>query len=521
MYEEGSVSKQYPNLPGSRQQDFYLFGNVMSKKALAKARRRYLRLARRHGNPDSLYYPLTLHSAAQGASIFGMRYLKSADHPQKWSGADGADYCDLSSVDNPIIIGTIRMGFGHYRIALALASVASFLGYTPVWLDLLENPKTIASKIITGLEGLYSWGSRLSERLPLFNALIWEKVTDRIARRLEYQLRDWHMSRFFAPSMRAIPEDIPFLSVHPWAAQAAIHGGLKRVITAIPDNLALAFHLAPGSIHCVQGPSAYQGYRTLRNMGRKGQVLKPMSPEHVKYSGHFVDHELVVHAQEDCDRRIRRHQKDEPRRFLLTIGGAGAQMKKFQFIIRQLSLKLRKQRLALFVNLGDHGKLLDPLLSFLEDLGLDTRVYRSWEDSFAFAREAYDSPVHGVHVFLHDEVLPAVYITNLLMRSSDLLITKPSELSFYPVPKLFIQRVGRHEAWGAIRGAEIGDSTMETVGENNLIQTLNLLSESPDLIPMMCENILNNLESGIYHGAYKVIDFAVQGSGSSLESTNS
>ena len=40
------------------------------------------------------------------------------------------------------------------------------------------------------------------------------------------------------------------------------------------------------------------------------------------------------------------------------------------------------------------------------------------------------------------------------------MITKPSELSV-PVPKLFIN-VSRHEVWGAIRGSELGDGTLET-----------------------------------------------------------
>ena len=52
------------------------------------------------------------------------------------------------------------------------------------------------------------------------------------------------------------------------------------------------------------------------------------------------------------------------------------------------------------------------------------------------------SDEYGIHVFLHENFYAAVYATNILMRVSDVMITKPSELSFYPVPKLFIQRVG-------------------------------------------------------------------------------
>ncbi len=502
------MSEIFNGFPGDRDTDYLLFDNRIRSAAVRKARGRFKRLYRRYGNPDNKYYPLQISERAKGSSLFGMRYLVPADRSLEFSKAVPVSHCDFSQIDRPLIIGTIRMGFGHYRIALALASVAHFMGYTPVWLDLLENPRSIASKVITGLEGLYSWGSRLSESLPLFNALVWEKVTDTVARKLDYQLRDWHMSRFFAPSCRAIPPDIPFLSVHPWAAQAAIHAGIKRVITAIPDNLALAFHLAPGSIHCVQGPSAYMGYRSLRNMGGVNEILKPMNPDQVKYSGHFVDHELVANAQEDCEKRIERCENGKPRRFLLTIGGAGAQMKKFQFIIQQLALRLQRKELCLLINLGDHRKLYQPLAAFLDSIGLASKLYERWEDSFAFARDLYNRDIQGIHIFLHDDVLPAVYVTNILMRSADLLITKPSELSFYPIPKFFIQRVGRHEAWGAIRGSEIGDSTLETVGENNLIQSLNMLVDSRDLIAMLSRNILNNLEAGIYHGAYKVLEYA-------------
>ena len=39
------------------------------------------------------------------------------------------------------------------------------------------------------------------------------------------------------------------------------------------------------------------------------------------------------------------------------------------------------------------------------------------------------------------------------LAEADVLVTKPSELAFYPVPKLFIKRVGGHEQWGAVHSA--------------------------------------------------------------------
>ena len=39
-----------------------------------------------------------------------------------------------------MICSTIRMGFGHYRIAMAGVSCARAMGFTPYWLDLLAIP---------------------------------------------------------------------------------------------------------------------------------------------------------------------------------------------------------------------------------------------------------------------------------------------------------------------------------------------------------------------------------------------
>jgi hypothetical protein len=137
-------------------------------------------------------------------------------------------------------------------------------------------------------------------------------------------------------------------------------------------------------------------------------------------------------------------------------------------------------------------------------------MHSDWSETRSFIQEAAVKPVSGVHVFLHEAFYSAVYATNLLMRISDVMITKPSELSFYPVPKLFIQRVGRHEAWGAIRGAEIGDGTIETSSFTGLYRTLKLLVEDRDLPTLYCSHILSNNKQGMYDGAYNAVKLAME-----------
>ena len=104
-----------------------------------------------------------------------------------------------------------------------------------------------------------------------------------------------------------------------------------------------------------------------------------------------------------------------------------------------------------------------------------------------------------------------MYSTNLLMRACDVLITKPSELSFYPVPKLMIHRVGGHEAWGAIRAAEVGDGTYEMDSPAEMRAALDLFQAEPGIVAQMCDNIETADAQGTYDGAYRVVRLACAG----------
>ena len=64
-------------------------------------------------------------------------------------------------------------------------------------------------------------------------------------------------------------------------------------------------------------------------------------------------------------------------------------------------------------------------------------------------------------LFAFPDYFPAVATTDILCRIADVLVSKPSELAFYPVPKLHIRRVGDHEAFSAVRSSELGDGTLE------------------------------------------------------------
>ena len=94
------------------------------------------------------------------------------------------------------------------------------------------------------------------------------------------------------------------------------------------------------------------------------------------------------------------------------------------------------------------------------------------------------------------------------MRSADVLLTKPSELEFYPIPKLFLKRIGGHEKWGAIHSAEMGDGTYEVAPGRETSAMIRLLQDEKEILLNMNSQILKNKNEGLYNGAYEVIRIA-------------
>ena len=197
-------------------------------------------------------------------------------------------------------------------------------------------------------------------------------------------------------------------------------------------------------------------------------------------------------------------------RFLLTIGGAGAQRELFAAVIRHLLPAVREGRAALYVNVGDYEAVWHELSAQIDGLAdLTTEHGNNWAETTAFTEGALTGPVEGVHAFWHEDIFQAVYSTNLLMRSADVLLTKPSELAFYPVPKLFLKRIGGHERWGAIHAAEMGDGTLECEDVPHTLQMADLFLEDDTLFSGMLDAILANKAAGLYDGAYRVVRLAM------------
>ena len=505
---------------------YYVYGNPI-KRSHSRAADRWQRMfIRKFGYDPEENYRLRLQDNPYLGPIFGLKNIVRIDGEGAAAQNEGLE--EIGENDRAVIISTIRMGFGHYRIAMAGASAARAMGFTPYWLDLLTIPG-ITSDVINWCNSWYSRWSRMSQKSAFFNKYVWEPVTtgeptlpilSQILnswivgwpwRFLKTNVKDYKMSELFGPLHQSLPSEMPVLTAHMWNCMGAVAGGMTNVVDMMFDNWPMAFQLTEGAKHAVQTPSGYYGFRTMRGFDETGKVMHSVSSDAIHYTGHHVDHEIVENIEEDCKRRLRRLYSGEPRRFLMTMGGAGAQRELFKAVIEHCIPLMKSGKLSLFVNLGDHRdnwEWLERVFSSDSDYRELLKTHFDWENTRNFADEIRDGVSEGLHVFLYENIFHAVYATNYLMRVADVMITKPSELAFYPVPKIFNERVGGHEFWGAVRGAEIGDGTVETRTPEHTTQAIDLMTEESNLFEMYCDRIVENKRAGIYDGAYKSVELA-------------
>ena len=472
-----------------------IFGNQINQKTIKKANKSKNKFVKKYGDDSNKEYHLGLEPIPT-LDFIGCQNLVLSEKP-------------LTMPKKAVVVGNIRMGFGHYRISIALASCAKALGYEPIWMDLASFDAT-GSKMIREQNDLYSLASRISQKSKLFNAIIWEPLNSEGFRQITYNSTDQKNSELLAPLYHDLPKDVPYVATHVWPSQGAIHAGLTHVVNAIPDNWPMALHLSEGAIHAVQTPFAYLGYKMLNGMAKK--PLKGIPESDLYEVGHYIDHELVSNIEKDVNARIKRINNNEPIRILTSVGGAGAGAKSFLEIVNHLLPLVKENKAALFINLGDHLDMFEFLKKKIPGFeNIAVTHFDNYQDTKEFVSRMEKEVVKGVHIFYHKNIFEAVYSTNLLMRQVEFLITKPSELAFYPVVKVMMKHIGGHEVYGAVHAQEIGDSTFECPDKKSMTEMLDRLLNDKELLIHLNNQIIKLKETGIYDGGYEAVKLAVKG----------
>jgi len=419
----------------------------------------------------------------------------------------------------PLVIGTIRMGFGHHRIAYAACAWAMHVdednntapskdnaARTTYFHDLL-NIDSEQADLIKSTDAVYSKMSRITSNIGGVVEKLWGKAMlqgDADALRIS-GLTAVHLR----PLFKDLPYDTPIIATHCYVALAAVSAGFKNVINLVIDNHAQWFVVVPGCLNLVQGPVNYQNFL---KMG--------VDPANIQIAGHWIPRDLVMNIPSDCELRIQRAKSGfktgafKPRRILIPVGGAGAQRKFIVQFVRALKPLILEQKVQLFLNAGDHEHMKAAFQSVLSEIGLDGQY--DTVDSTAGVHAFRDNLLKGkepntqVTLFSFSDYFPAVATTDILSRVADVLACKPSELAFYPVPKLMIRRVGDHEQFSALRAGELGDGTLEARELEDCLTYMNLFVNGFELLEQMNTSIVSNNTQGVYDGCKNAVKIALE-----------
>ena len=469
-----------------------IFGNEIDKKTIKNANKSKNKYLKKFGDDSKKEYKLGIEpiKALDNIGVSNLVF-KDEIEPMK---------------DNPLIVGNIRMGFGHYRISIAIASCARALGFTPYWLDLASFDAT-GSKMIREQNNLYSLASRISQKSKLFNHFFWEPLNSEGFKKITYNAKDQKNSELLVPIFNSIPKDTPYIATHVWPSQGAIHSGLTNVVNAIPDNWPMGLHLSEGAIHAVQTPFAYLGYKMLNGFSDK--PLKSIPEEDIKMVGRFIDHELLVNLEDDNLRRITRAKTGHPLRILLTVGGAGAGFDMFLAIVKHLLSYVNENKCSLFINFGDHKNVYEKMQKKINVTKIKT-YFNEYDKLRELVKELRNKDASGVYAIYNQDIFEAVYATNILMPECDILVTKPSELAYYPIPKVFMKHIGGHEVYGAINSSELGDGVFECPTNKTINSMLDRLLEDKEILIHMCNRINELKKTGYYNGGYECVKLAAK-----------
>ena len=170
-----------------------IFGNQMSNSTYKKALKAKKKNIKKFGDDKDVSYPVNIQKNEHIGDALGVMDVQLLEPGKTPASAEKFDQ------EKGIIVGNIRMGFGHYRISMAIASAAKSMGYTPYWMDLNSYKHTTCTKVISAQNDLYSLGSRLSGKSKLFNKLVWEPMNYEGFRKLSYNCSDQKNAELMAP----------------------------------------------------------------------------------------------------------------------------------------------------------------------------------------------------------------------------------------------------------------------------------------------------------------------------------
>ncbi len=386
-----------------------------------------------------------------------------------------------------VVVAAVDMGYGHLRAAHALAAA---LGVEVIEVDREPFSAPPESRLWERLRGSYTLLSRACEA-PLLGPVLGRLLDgiteiprlypyrDQSSSTLGVEVLHWLIRRGLGHTLvRSLKRSGECLLTTFFApALAAAEAGVPRVVCVVTDsdiNRVWAPREPRGSRieYCVPSERALRRLRSygvpasrihvtgfplpveLAGAADDGDHLQRLAARLVRLDPAGVFREQYREELSHVLGPLAGGEEGRPPRLTFAVGGAGAQSSIAKALVPSLAAEVRAGRLRLALVAGVREQLAEQFTRWLADAGLSG---------------AAESDVE----VLYAPTLPAYFAAfNQLLLRTDILWTKPSELTFFGaagIAMIFAPPLGAHERfnrrWAIQRGAGLKQYSPGTGGQ--------------------------------------------------------
>jgi hypothetical protein len=362
---------------------------------------------------------------------------------------------------NEAWIVSVDMGYGHQRAAYPFRDIA-FRSIITANTDPCVSTKERA--LWAKVQAFYEGISR-AQRIPIIGPWIWRAYDRLQAISPYYPFRDLSKPSLGSACLQSLirrgfgasvvtctreREDLPFLSTFYAVALAADYAGRPDVFCVVTDS-------DINRVWVANDPKKSRvNYLAPTALSRVRLLEYGVAEERIFVTGFPLPEENVATVREDLVRRLeildakgtfraryrvalgqpapatisKGQRTDRSLSITFAVGGAGAQATTARYILESLSRALKEGRMRLNLVAGVRQDVRDYFMEIIRACGLELELGKSVRVLFTPTK---------------DEYFPTF---NALLRETDVLWTKPSELCFYAglgIPIVMSPPLGAHE----------------------------------------------------------------------------
>lgn len=454
-----------------------IFQNKVKTNALASVKALTRTLFRRHFRRRLKQFSYSVRPNQDLFPLIGMNHLK---------------FSDTMVIPNPrktVILGGFFHNTEDLRYAINLSGACKLSNLQFATHNISDFDQTLAQKISAVYQGIQKRAARHRSCSPNDT--------------LQYSAWMSIYSDLLSPFFTNLPNSVAYIALHPLCAQAAVKSGIERVFYLVDDEFVSGVNIVDGAVHTCMALSDYYRIRSLHNMTTEKDV-NHIPDSKMLYSGRVIDHTMAISLEKDSQRRISRLKKNQPLRIMVSTDSEGKFNEALLELLKKLYPSISENKASIYINLHDHRRLLELYRPVFEVYGDLVTGHTEIMESTEFLDKNILKPTSGLHFFLHEERISALYANNLLCRFADIAVMNPSGAGMYPVPKVLLRTGQKQDTYFSEKAFSTENALLSCVRSSDIYTFLKNCIDDKSYLEAANRKIYNSRLK--YQGTLRLIE---------------